>query len=151
MLLMRDEKGKMVDAPSLLTVVETVYHQCPTDQPSSVTSNFTRQLTGSDQQMYGPRRLIVGKEWMQIEYGWLKGTPSMVVIRNEEGHFGLRSDAPLAILEVGVDATNGYIVPIHKVRANESCRFEPANGAEFYVRAAGAAEMCRWSVTAIPQ
>lgn len=69
---------------SRLTVVETVYHQAPQEEPQSNEVRFCRELE-SDEQPYGPRRLTATEDWRLLDCGWLSDEVSMLTIRNEEG------------------------------------------------------------------
>ena len=115
--------------------------------------SFVRLLKTDEQ----PWRRIqtVGADWEPLSLGWTVENgmvPSQVIVMNEEGAF-LQSiptkeekEAALAkVVEIGTEV--GPVWPMIRVRPQESCRFEPADG-ELLVRCCkGVAKI---TVVAIP-
>lgn len=139
----------VLDAPVLmpinsekgtLTVVERVYHQLDSDQPTSVETSFTQRVM-SDEQPYS-RRMKVGEEWVPIGKGWLEEC-AMLVLRNDpESRFTIPSDEEKAadavkVIEVGTDiGTHG---PFHVIRwaylsPEKSLRIAPSDIDKIMVR-----------------
>lgn len=136
-----------------LIVNETVYHQHPIDQGSTVISKFIRILD-SDEQPY-LRRLMVKEEWQPLDCGWLE-TASLVRIANEEGK-GLQvwptEEEKLVInsrvvqLGLGVDEPPGQrdmrsppkvgIVPFAAILPGESTRIQFLDLHKIYLRCIG--------------
>lgn len=71
-----------------LTVVQTVYHQLPGQQPKSYESRFDRELETHEQPY--ERHTSVEEEWQPLDVGWLKDVGvGMLVISNDEGNFNV--------------------------------------------------------------
>ncbi len=68
---------------SRIIVVETVYHQSSGLQPTAVESRYSHNLK-TDEQVYGPRRIVATEEWKPLDVGWVK-TASLLILSNEEG------------------------------------------------------------------
>lgn len=71
--------------PDRVTVVETIYHSPANQQPFSIVSRFSRDLT-TKEQLY-ERYLTATEEWTQLESGWLGDNVGMMSIHNLEGEF----------------------------------------------------------------
>lgn len=71
--------------PDRLTVVETIYHQCPAEEPFSIEKSYDRVLK-TKEQIY-LRELKVAEEWEPLEIGWVGTHPSLLYIYNKEGIF----------------------------------------------------------------
>ncbi len=68
---------------SRIVVVETVYHQQHGGQPTAVESRYAHNLT-TDEQVYGPRKIVATEEWKPLDVGWVKSA-SLLILSNEEG------------------------------------------------------------------
>lgn len=67
-----------------LTVVGTVYHQRPGEQPTAVPFQFTRSLE-IDEQPYERHTTVSDFEWVKLDLGWLQGRVGTIVIANRDG------------------------------------------------------------------
>jgi hypothetical protein len=111
-----------------LNVIEAVHHAAADGQVLTAETRFLRILESDDQPYM--RRAKCGSTWEQLDTGWIEGMPSMVVLRNDEGHFNIqptkeqRDEVNSRIIEVGVgDQT---IHPFAYVRPGQSIRLEPS-------------------------
>lgn len=104
---------------SQLTVVGTVYYQCPNEETEPMELGFSRWLNTTAQAC--KRRLTVGKDWKRlVDVCWLEAY-SNVVVKNHKTQFQVQptkeeADAAAAkVLELTFDATRGkpdlYILP----------------------------------------
>lgn len=71
---------KQKPQPDRITVVESVYHQRFTKQPTGVESRFSRNLDTREQPY--TRQLTATKDWQPLDCGWLKSV-GMLVISND--------------------------------------------------------------------
>jgi hypothetical protein len=120
-----------------LTVVEHSYYQSSEKgrQPIAVNTGFCTEID-SDEEPYGPRRIIVGPEWRKLELGWMQncsqlcltnlaGTDLEVIPTPEE-----RNAISKQVIEVGVlqtPDTDGVPRVFGWIRPGRSMRFEPYN------------------------
>lgn len=63
-----------------ITVLDTLYYQCPGTQPFNVGGSTSKFLKSSEQPYY--RRIEVGTELTKVDAGWLKEC-GMLFIKNE--------------------------------------------------------------------
>jgi hypothetical protein len=103
-----------------------------TSPPASQHSRFDRILV-LDEQAY-QRLLDVADAWADLDTGWVTLPASMVMVQNQAPPYATSADrktktaSPVLALAVG-DTTFAYVYP------GESCRFTPAPGANYKVRA----------------
>ena len=118
---------------SRLVVVETFYHQHGGDVATAVSTSFARWLD-TNEQVY-QRKLKVGREWLQLDFGWLKELPvlGMLHIKNDEGCFPVvnptkeeRESASKKVLMLGV-LRLGITTPLMILPPGETLRFQPLN------------------------
>jgi hypothetical protein len=62
-----------------LSYVLQIYYQAPGDDAVAITVRHLKKLK-SDEQPY-ERKLKVSKNWLPLEFGWIK-EPSLIVVRN---------------------------------------------------------------------
>ncbi len=74
----------------LLTVVENVYFHPADRDIRQMDSRWCRNLGSFGEQPY-ERYLKANKEWQALDLGWI-GEVGMLVIKNEEGTSGLRTE-----------------------------------------------------------
>lgn len=74
----------MLPARPRLTIVETISHQQPNGQPTSVDSRFGRYLQSGEEPY--TRKVMVTQNWEPLDCGWLDEA-SIVSIVNNEGRF----------------------------------------------------------------
>lgn len=127
-------------------VVETVYHQSPGDNPTSVESKFSRLLKSDDQPF--SRKMTVGAEWVEISTGWLEKSPlSMIHISNREGENRQVIPTPLELIKMAERVVeialqtfpNGpHNEPVFEefadIHPGESCRFTPKRARQYFLR-----------------
>lgn len=101
-----------VQPAARITVVESIYFQCPPDQPSDCRSGFVRLLS-SDDPPYS-RRITIGEGWTDLDLGHLRGKVGMLSIKNLEVRDLTKT------LWISLDGTTFAVV-----RTGESCRLEP--------------------------
>lgn len=126
-----------------LTVVRSVYHQLPGEEPTAVQNRFMRTLEREEPTQ--KRRYTVGAEWLSLN----AGSVAMAVVANEEGA-GRQTrpteeeaaDLAAKVVEVGVGG-----VALALVRPGENLEFEPAGGAIMLRCRSGSARVV---VTLIP-
>lgn len=113
-----------------ITVVETVYHQAPGQQPTSVECRHTKSLD-SDEQPY-TRRVKVGQEWQALDCGWLEEA-SLLVLSNAKEQFAVnptdeqRQEAEARVVEVGIAAEDDdtRITPLFLIAPGDTFRGQP--------------------------
>lgn len=114
-----------------VTVVEKVYHESQQDPCREVADHSYSVHLRTDEQPWGPRRQVVGGEWIELDLGYLAGKPvSELVVENLEGTFlHVRpSEAELAETAkrtVELVSNNCDMDPFAVVRPGRSARFEP--------------------------
>jgi hypothetical protein len=122
-------------ARARFTVVETVYFQPASAEPTQTGSRFCRWV-GTDEQPY-KRQTKVGESWVPLDAGWLKEA-GMLVLANKEGEFFRvnpteeeRTETAKKIVEVGLytgvskETGQSVIEPFARVHPAESTRFTP--------------------------
>lgn len=126
-----------------VTVIDSVYYQSADTPATSVDSRFTI-IPSTDEQPY-LRRIKVGKEWTEIDLGWLKELDylSQILIKNEEeiqtGKIPTVEELT-ALYRRYVDIHIGDSTPKTghiRIHPSESCRFRPrplADNNSFFVR-----------------
>lgn len=102
------------------------------------------------------RELEIGEEWQPLDWGWAGPNPSQVIICNEEGMFfnGVptpeqKAEAMGRIVDIGVETfrTGAWldrfpdekmfsmgVDEIQRVRPLQSCRFEPEEETNYFIR-----------------
>lgn len=123
---------------SRLVVVETVYCQ-PPDTPGVANETRYSKFLETDEQIYGPRRMISGEEWKPLDCGWINEA-SMLTITNEEGKHLQKNPTQeeqavinARIIELGV-ITGVETVPFAKIPPRESLRLTPTNLSRWVIR-----------------
>jgi len=113
---------------SRLVLVETIYHQSPTEQPKSVDGSFSKELKG-DEQVYGPRRMRLTEDWVPLDAGWIKDDgASLLLIQNEQPKFSRtlskaqREEVESRVIEIGVK-TGETILALESLPPGASSRF----------------------------
>lgn len=138
-----------VPAPikSRLTVVETVYHQNGTDQPTSAYSSFCRTLVSQDEQPFA-KQVKVTEDWRPLDLGWIEQA-GMVVIRNESGVFKIviptdseREVEMRKVVEVGFCTGSYEITPSVLIPPTESARFYPYELSQLRIRCRSGMAKC---------
>lgn len=146
-----EEPASIQPARTLLTVVDTVYHQPAGGSPVTVLGDacrFHRELI-SDEQVY-ERRRVIGQEWVQIDCGWVERC-GMLVVRNLEGQFSVlptpeqREAVGRRVLELSFDGNTCHI----QVPPQESCRFYPSDARLIYIRCREGS--ARYTVGLVPE
>lgn len=116
-------------APSMLTVVETVYHQPSGGFPATMlgdASRFHRELS-SDEQAY-ERHRVLKNNWETLDCGWVEKC-GMLLIRNDEGQFQVvptpeqRAEVMRRVILVSFNGDQPAIL----VPPGETCRFYPVD------------------------
>jgi len=118
-----------------ITVVETVYHSPFQQQPTSIATRFSRDLT-TQAQPY-ERYLTATEKWDLLDYGWLEDNIGMLIIHNLEGEFTQtiptpeeKEDAEKRILEIAFGPHTGqWIIP-----PRESMRGYPTSVSDLWIR-----------------
>lgn len=125
----------------LVTVVESVYHQVPGEQPTQpVESRYSSELATDEQPFI--RKFKVGSEWKALETGWLNDC-SMLVLKNEAPHWTVqptdeeRLEAALKVVEMGCGGK-----ALAELPPGESLRFRPADICSLRVRCIAGAANC---------
>ena len=142
------QRRRMVAAKSRLTVVETVYHQNPKEQPTCVDSRHTQVIEG-DEQVW-QRRCKVGEEWTPIDQGWIEAC-SCFHVRNDEGRFLInptdaeREEVAARVLEI---AFAGQVQHAWLVRPGMTFRGEPSEARSLLIRCRSGE--ARYTVTFFP-
>lgn len=125
-----------------LTILDSVYYQNPDGSPILLDNRYVKILD-SDEQPYGPRKVKVDSQWVEItsELCWVR-SPSILVVNNEEGK-GLqtyptpeeRLDISKRVLELAVfcDQLGSWVV-VETILPGESRRGRPAPGSRWAVR-----------------
>lgn len=148
--------------PGRLTVVETVYHQEPGQQPTALTTRYGRPLETAEQPF--TRRLRLGDAWQPLPAGWLDAAALLHLV-NEEGRQLTRQPTPAdrqalagRVVEVGVLPPGHWglsaetaVAPVvcWLVRPGESLRAEPAALAALVLRCRQ--ESARVTLTLLPR
>lgn len=134
------------NAPGHLTVVETVYFQIHTEQPTCCETRWMKAVS-ADEQPYA-RRFTLGPGWVPLDTGWLGDRPlACVVLANAEKVGGAILPTPeeraaheLRVIEIAFADPNGTRpVPAGAdlvVGPGESVRFQPAPGRQVFLRCA---------------
>lgn len=141
-----------------MVVVETIYYQ-PVNSPPSVllgeTSRYARELL-TDEDPY-KRRKVASDQWEPLELGWTD-RPSLVLLRNDEGHF---NEQPTAAERVEMEGRQIWItfasvlVLGHPDKEHltllpgETQRFTPARASEIRLR--GAVPGVRYTLCLLPE
>lgn len=129
---------------SRMTVIETIYHQAPNDEPTSFTSRFSRSLE-TDEQPYA-RKLKVGESWQPLDRAsiWL-AEAGLLRLVNEEGTNWPTNPTPeqlaevaAKVVEIGFGADTAAIL----VPPGESVRFSPADLALIRLRCRSGTARC---------
>lgn len=121
-----------------MTVLETVYHQAPGDEPTVFQAPFGCALASDESPCVRPK-VSVGEDWQPLDGLWLSAA-SQLVLRNEEGKFsGGRptpeqvKDVTARVVEVGV-VCGDVVVPFSEIPPGESQRYRPLDLAALCVR-----------------
>lgn len=138
-------------SPSRMTVVETLYHAPPHEQPVGTEHRFGRLLATDEQPFV--RKFTVTEKWAWLPCGWFvegDGLVGMLHITNDEGKDRTvnptereRAESEGKVIELAVcdpaaceNQTHGY-TPFALVRPRESCRFEPCGISRIALRCRG--------------
>lgn len=110
-----------------ITIVETLYHQIPREEPTEVTCRFSKELHSKEDPYQ--RRKLIGKEWQPLGFGWLSGNVGMVSLINDAGkeRQGIPSEeekAALALQVIRIRFSKGSCGDL-VVPPGESIRFRP--------------------------
>ncbi len=137
-----EPKGQQLPKGALkarVGVVETVYHQLPREQPTSVESRYFRELDSIEQSYV--RSLVATEEWMPLvpEPCWVT-EPSMMIVKNLEGMKTFmvyptekqKREALAKVLEIGF--RDGLMEPNLVIATGESMRVQPANQRTMFIR-----------------
>lgn len=137
-----------------VTVIDTIYHQLPGEQPVSIDSRFGYAVT-SDERPY-VRKFRLGEEWIPVDVGWVEKI-SMLVISNEGVGFRTKQpssedlhDEASKVVEVAVlvqlpEQKNRTMhdppkpppllpIPICEIPIGESMRMRPVDVGIFIIR-----------------
>lgn len=91
----------MPNTRNRITVVEQIYHQVSGQNPTAISSGFSREVK-SPEQVYSRTPPNGIGDWEKLNLGWVEN-PSMVVIRNND---------KVNTLEIGFTSKTGEISDI---------------------------------------
>lgn len=139
-----------------ITVVEKVYFQPESEQPTLAEGNFSRRLLTpeiEDIQVY-TRRSTIGGESQLLDFGWIDPTKvGTLLITNREGDFSALPKIPTKeymenALKRVIDLTleDGTIIAV--IPPSESCRFTPDDLRKFRIRCRH--EQAKFSIHVFP-
>ena len=121
-----------------LTVVETISHHVPGQQPLSVHVPSERKLQSAE--LSYVRQPTVGPEWHALDLGWFaSGGAGMILARNEEGTNFKVYPTPEELAEVKarvVELLIDWLQPTSRIliAPGESARFTPAEHSSIRLR-----------------
>lgn len=134
-----DPPGPSPRTHARLSVVETVYHQAVGEPARAVPSRFSRWLRSTEEESF-QRSVRVGEDWTPVEASWVVEA-SHLMLENREGRALVavptdreRAETEARVVEMGVLAEGGGVVPFLRVPPGESCRFTPAELSRLRVR-----------------
>lgn len=146
-----------------ITVVESVIHQTPGEQPTMTESRFTRWLETTEQPFL--RKFAVGPAWQKLEIGWLPKAGMLVLANLPERYLRMPTDErkqedAAKVVEVAFQAADAGKRDMHSppkpvliaaivVPPGESCRFAPADAATILVRCQSGEVKC--ALTLLPE
>lgn len=117
--------------PSRITVVETIYHISPGDEPVAIQSSYNRVLSTDEQPCI--RRGKTGKEWARIDSGWVD-EPSVVLLQNVDPRANTVTETVSdRTIEVGIVIGSSVYV-VATILPGESMRFSPSIASAFRIR-----------------
>ncbi len=125
--------------PSRLTVVDSVYYQCPNQKTTQADSRFHRTVESREQPYV--RHLEATEEWQLLDCGYLANEPiSQVLIINNEGmNLQVRptleeaTETEKKVLEVG-HIEMGQVRPGWEICPKESHRGRAIRGQDLHIR-----------------
>lgn len=112
-----------------ITVVETVVHQRPDEQPIGVDTRFSRALNTMEQVYV--RQQPVDSGWRKLDTGWLTAAGMLVVVNPRPRYETIQTEEVQTtdnakVIELGMWPTPD-ICTFARVHVGESARFQPVD------------------------